>query len=59
MADEQNTNESSEQEERERPTAARDNPLSKPTDGALRPGFRNPANTGSKAQKKSRRKKKR
>lgn len=59
MADDQNTTESSEQDERERPTAARENPLSKPTDGALRPGFRNPANAGSKAQKKARRKKKR
>ena len=33
------------------------NPLSRPTDTTLRPGFRNPANKRSKSQKKKRRKK--
>ena len=35
------------------------NPLSRPTDAILRPGFRNPSNSRSKAQRKARRKKKR
>ena len=35
------------------------NPLSRPTDATLRPGFRNPSNSRSKAQRKARRKKKR
>jgi len=39
--------------------AAVTNPLSRPTDQVTRPGFRNPANTRSKASKKSKRKKKR
>lgn len=34
------------------------NPLSRPTDAIARPGFRNPANKKTKAQKKRRRKKK-
>ena len=32
------------------------NPLSRPTDATLRPGFRNPANRRSKAQRKKRKK---
>ena len=35
------------------------NPLSRPTDAILRPGFRNPSNSRSKAQRKARKKKKR
>lgn len=32
------------------------NPLSRPTDTTLRPGFRNPANVRSKVQRKKRKK---
>jgi hypothetical protein len=35
------------------------NPLSKPSDRAVRPGFRNAPNKGSKAQKASKKKKRR
>ncbi len=35
------------------------NPLSRPTDAVLRPGFRNPANSRTKAQRKKRKNKKR
>jgi hypothetical protein len=35
------------------------NPLSRPTDATLRPGFRNPSNSRSKVQRKSRKKKRR
>jgi hypothetical protein len=35
------------------------NPLSRPTDTTLRPGFRNPSNSRSKVQRKSRKKKRR
>jgi hypothetical protein len=34
------------------------NPLSRPTDTIARPGFRNPANKRTKAQRKKRRKRK-
>ena len=33
------------------------NPLSRPTDAVARPGFRNPANKRTKAQRKKRRRK--
>ncbi|MDG1481768.1 MAG: hypothetical protein P8R54_19390 [Myxococcota bacterium] len=35
------------------------NPLSRPTDAVIRPGFRNPANSRTKAQRKKRKNKKR
>lgn len=35
------------------------NPLSRPTDAVARPGFRNPSNKRSKAQKSNRKKKRR
>ncbi|MFT5680324.1 MAG: hypothetical protein ACI8RZ_001230 [Myxococcota bacterium] len=33
-----------------------DNPLSRPTDAVIRPGFRNPANSRTKVQRKKRKK---
>lgn len=38
------------------PIARPNNPLSRPTDAIQRPGFRNPANSRTKAQKKAKKK---
>ena len=51
--------EATESEDKGATTQSPVNPLSRPTAATLRPGFRNPANSRSKAQKKRRKKKKR
>lgn len=48
-----------ETEEKGTTTRSPSNPLSRPTDAVLRPGFRNPANSRTKAQRKKRKNKKR
>lgn len=48
-----------EEDEESGPSKAWQNPAAKTSDLAERPGFRNPANKGSKAMKKKRKKKKR